>query len=101
MKKSLSKSEIIETLANKFNLSADTSKYAVNSILNKMSNAFASGNRVEIRRFGSFTVQKHEPRKWRNPKTGKSMNIEAQYLIHFKPGEPLRNKINTYFEPKV
>ena len=69
MKKSLSKSEIIETLANKFDISADTSKSAVNAILNQMSNDLASGKRIEIRRFGSFEVRKHEPKQARNPST--------------------------------
>jgi len=96
MNKSISKSEIIETLANKFYLSESQSKQAVDSILNSTINALASNDRIEIRGFGSFGVRKYEPRQVQNPKTGETLNIEAQYHAHFKAGEPLRKKVNLY-----
>ena len=54
MKKNYAKSEMIETLANKFKLTDEKSKSAVNTILDEMINTLASGNRIEIRGFGSF-----------------------------------------------
>ena len=101
MNKNVSKSEIIETLANKFSLTADTSKSAVNAILDQMTNALASGDRIEIRRLGSFEVREHKPRQARNPKTGENINIGSQHLTHFKAGKPLRDKINAYFKPET
>ena len=98
-KKNISKSEIIETLSKKFNLATPKTKQAVNAIIDSMIDSLASGDRVEIRGFGSFEVRKREPRQAKNPKTGERINIEAQHLVHFKAGEPLRDKINAYFKP--
>ena len=96
MNKSVSKSEIIETLATKFHLSELQSKKAVESILNSMIDTLANDGNIEIRRFGTFHVRKREPRIARNPKTGQKVNIDAQYHVHFKPGDPLRVKVNQY-----
>ena len=96
MNKSVSKSEIIETLTNKFRLSESQSKQAVESTLDSMIDTLARDGNIEIRRFGSLAVRKHAPRAGRNPKTGESVNVDAQYLVHFKPGEPLREKVNQY-----
>ena len=100
MNKSVSKSEIIETLASKFRLSESQSKQAVESILNSMIDTLADYDNIERRRFGSFHVRKREPRIARNPKTGQNVNIDAQYHVHFKPGEPLRLRLkeNLYAE---
>jgi integration host factor subunit beta len=96
MNQSISKSEIIETFANKFRLSELQSKQAVESILNSMIDTLVNDGNIEIRRFGTFHVRKREPRIARNPKTGEKINIDAQYHVHFKPGEPLRVKVNQY-----
>ena len=98
-KKNIHKSEIIETLSKRFNLTEPETKQAVNAIIDSMIDSLASGDRVEIRGFGSFEVRKREPRQAKNPKTGERINIEAQHLVHFKAGEPLRDKINAYFKP--
>jgi len=95
-KKNINKSEIIETLSKRFNLTEPETKQAVNAIVDSMIDSLSSGDRVEIRGFGSFEVRKHEPRQVRNPKTGERINIEAQHLVHFKAGEPLREKVNQY-----
>ena len=95
-KKNISKSEIIETLSKKINLATPKTKQAVNAIIDSMIDSLASGDRVEIRGFGSFGVRKREPRQARNPRTGESVNVDAQYFVHFKPGEPLREKVNQY-----
>ena len=96
MNKSISKSEIIETLANKFHLTESQSKQAVESILNSMIDTLANDGNIEVRGFGSFHVRKRDARKARNPKTGVKVNIDVQYHVHFKPGEPLRIKVNQY-----
>jgi integration host factor subunit beta len=101
MSKNVSKSEIIETLANKFSLTEGASKSAVNAILDGMINALASGDRIEIRRFGSFEVRERKPRQARNPKTGENIKIDSLHLVHFKAGKPLRDKINAYFKPET
>jgi integration host factor subunit beta len=100
IQKNIAKSEIIETLAHKFRLSERQSKEAVSVILDTMTHALASGDRIEVRGFGSFEVRKREARTTRNPKTGERVNIGAQYKPHFKAGAVLREKINAYVDEK-
>lgn len=98
MNKSISRSDIIETLANKFRLEQKTSELAIKIILTKMTDALAAGDRIEIRRFGSFEIRERAERIARNPKTGVKVSIPKQHSIHFKPGQPLREKINFYVQ---
>jgi integration host factor subunit beta len=96
MSKSISRSDLIETLANKFHIDNKISEKAVKSIINLMSSRLSQEERIEIRGFGSFEIRERTARAARNPKTGESVNLGRQYNVHFKAGEPLREKINRY-----
>ena len=68
---------------------------AVKCILEQMSQALATGERIEIRGFGSFSLHYRPPRKGRNPKTGDAVALTEKYAPHFKPGKELRNRVNS------
>ena len=59
-----------------------------------MTEALASGQRIELRGFGSFSLHYREPRRGRNPKTGDAVELTGQYVPHFKPGKELRERVN-------
>jgi integration host factor subunit beta len=59
-----------------------------------MSSALASGERIEVRGFGSFSLHYRPPRIGRNPKTGASVAISDKYVPHFKPGKELRERVD-------
>lgn len=93
--KSLMKSELIELMARKQNhLAYKDVELAVKSLLEQMSDALASGERIEIRGFGSFSLHFRPPRSGRNPKTGDSVSLPGKYVPHFKPGKELRERVN-------
>ena len=67
------KSELIERIARKqSHLAYKDVELAVKSIMEQMSNSLSSGERIEIRGFGSFSLHYRPPRAGRNPKTGDS-----------------------------
>lgn len=66
---------------------------AVRSLINILSNSLSSGERVEIRGFGSFNLQYHPPRSGRNPRTGEPIDISGKYAPYFKPGKELRKRV--------
>src|SRR3954447_18146370 len=66
----------------------------VNVILGKISDALAVGDRVEIRGFGAFSVEKLRARQGRNPRTGESVAVAEKKAVHFKPGKEIRERIN-------
>jgi len=59
-----------------------------------MSQALASGDRIEIRGFGSFSLHFRPPRLGRNPKTGEAVALAGKHVPHFKPGKELRERVN-------
>jgi integration host factor subunit beta len=92
----VTKSELIELLAGKNGLLApETVESAVKSVIEQMSHALSSGERIEIRGFGSFSLHYRAPRVGRNPKTGDSVELASRYVPHFKPGKELRDRVNS------
>ena len=67
---------------------------AIKTIINSMLESLASGKRIEIRGFGSFTLRYRKSRIGRNPKSGESVEIAERYVPHFKPGKKLKQKVN-------
>jgi len=91
----MTKSELIERIADQQEqLSVKDIELAVKMILEYMSQVLSTGERIEIRGFGSFSLHYREPRTGRNPKTGESVSLEGKYVPHFKPGKELRDRVN-------
>jgi integration host factor subunit beta len=89
------KSELINRIAAKITtLSVKDVELSVNHILECMSNSLASGARIEIRGFGSFSLHYRPPRKAHNPKTGERVYTTAKHTPHFKPGKDMRDRVN-------
>ncbi len=68
---------------------------SVKGLLEQMSSALASGERIEVRGFGSFSLRYRPPRTGRNPKTGDTVSLPAKYVPHFKPGKELRERVDS------
>jgi integration host factor subunit beta len=95
----MTKSELIDILAaDQDHLPYKDVEEALRKILERMSTALASGERIEIRGFGSFSLHYRPPRIGRNPKTGESVALAAKYVPHFKPGKELRDRVNLAFQ---
>ena len=92
----MTKSELVERIATKQDqLSVRDIELAVKTLLEQMTQALADGERIEIRGFGSFSLNYRAPRTGRNPKTGESVVLEGKYVPHFKPGKELSERVNT------
>lgn len=86
----MTKSELIESISQRFpQLSAKDTEVAVAEILRAISKTLATGNRVEIRGFGSFQLNYRPGRIARNPKTGETFPIPGKHAPHFKAGKEL------------
>ena len=91
----MTKSELVEKImeANGI-LSRKESEMVVNIIFDSMADALKSGDKVEIRGFGSFTIRERESREARNPKSGALVKIPAKKTPFFKTGKELRERVN-------
>ena len=91
----MTKSELIEMLsARQTHLKADDVDLAVKALLEMMGGALSTGERIEIRGFGSFSLHFRPPRTGRNPKTGSAVPLAGKYVPHFKPGKELRERVS-------
>lgn len=91
----MTRSELATSLAERFPdlLRADTDM-AVAEILGAIARTLGQGGRVEIRNFGTFTLNYRPPRIGRNPMTGEKVSVPGKYTPFFKPGRPLRERVD-------
>ena len=91
----MTKSDLIEKISfSQGQLSYRDVELSVKTIIEKMSDRLSSGERIEIRGFGSFCLHYRAPRMGRNPKTGEKVSLRAKHVPHFKPGKELRERVN-------
>jgi integration host factor subunit beta len=91
----MTKSELIARLAERFpQLVAKDAELAVKVILDAMTDALARGDRIEIRGFGSFSLNHRPPRIGRNPRSGERVDVPEKWVPHFKAGKELRERVD-------
>jgi integration host factor subunit beta len=89
----MNKSELIESLALKKSITFKKAEEVVNVLFASMIDALLSGDRIEIRGFGSFVVKEYDAYMGRNPKTGESIQVKAKKVPFFKVGKDLKEKV--------
>jgi integration host factor subunit beta len=95
----MTKSELIERIAQKQNqLAYKDVELTVKSLIAQMTHSLSTGERIEIRGFGSFSLHYRPARVGRNPKTGESVSLPGKHVPHFKPGKELRERIGNSHE---
>jgi integration host factor subunit beta len=91
----MTRSDLVEELAERFRqLTHKDAESAVKASLDAMSEALVRGHRIEIRGFGSFSINRRPPRMGRNPRSGESVAIPEKRVSHFKPGKALREAVD-------
>ncbi|BAO81279.1 bacterial nucleoid DNA-binding protein [Serpentinimonas raichei] len=91
----MTRSDLVQALAERFGqLGQRDAELAVKTILSAIAQALVKGQRVEVRGFGSFTLNERAARMGRNPRSGASVAIEAKRVPHFKPGKALREQVD-------
>ena len=91
----MTKAELAHEVANHSDLTKQQAKFVVQTVLNSIVEALQSGERVELRGFGSFRLNERKARVGRNPNTGESVQVPARKVAHFRPGKELRKLINS------
>ncbi len=90
----MNKSELIKALADETNIPLDDASLVVTTFFDAMKKSLLSGERIEIRGFGSFKIQEYEGYAGRNPKTGESVVVASKRLPFFRAGKELKEFIN-------
>ena len=90
----MNKSDIINLVSDKNNLSLADTEYSIKKIIDYMGVNLYQGDIIEIRGFGSFCLHTHKSRIARNPKTGDKIALERRNTVHFKPSKELKSRVN-------
>jgi len=89
----MNKSELIEQLSIKKDVSNKKAEDVVNIIFNSLADAMVAGERVEIRGLGSFVIKEYTTYTGRNPKTGEPITVRPKKLPFFKVGKELKERV--------
>ena len=90
----MNKSDLIMAVAEEADLTQRKSEEIVNLVFETMSKALISGDRIEIRGFGSFMVKQYKGYTGPNPKTGEKIEVKEKRLPFFKTGKELRDRVD-------
>src|SRR6476619_5971719 len=95
---SVTKSDLIETVAQKLHLPKGKAELIVNCIFDSMEESLKKGERIEIRGFGSFEIRHYKAYEGRNPRTGDPVGVQPKRLPFFKVGKELKERVNAAAE---
>jgi integration host factor subunit beta len=92
--KNMTKADLVEKVTRLGDLTRRDGEVIVETIFGSVIGALQSGDKIEIRGFGSFRIRQRNPRIGRNPKTGERVDVPAKRVPYFKPSKELRDLVN-------
>jgi integration host factor subunit beta len=89
----VTKKEIVRTISDEIGLTQLQTKEIVQKTFDAIVEALVSERRIELRNFGVFEVKRRAPRKARNPRTGDKVFVPEKYVVTFKPGKEMEERV--------
>lgn len=90
----MTKSELIEEVARRAQITKSRAELVVNCVFESMAETLARGGSIEVRGFGSFTVRHYKPYVGKNPRNADPVTVGPKKLPFFKVGKELRELVN-------
>lgn len=90
----MTKADLIEEVSHLMSMPREDSEVIVEAIFEKIVRSLSSGNKIEIRGFGSFGTRQRPPREIPNPKTGARVEVPSKQIPYFKPSKGLKKFVN-------
>jgi integration host factor subunit beta len=91
----MTKAELIEEVSRVVEMTRKDSEVIVEAIFDSIVKSLRTGDKIEIRGFGSFRTRQRQPRVGRNPKTGTRVDVPSKRIPYFKPSKELKDLVNT------
>lgn len=89
----MTKKEIVKTISDEIGLTQLKTKEIVQKTFDAIVEALVDERRIELRNFGVFEVKERAARKARNPRTGDPVNVPRKFVVTFKPGKEMEEKV--------
>ena len=90
----MTKADLIEEVSRVVEMTRKESEVIVETIFDSIVRSLRTGDKIEIRGFGSFRTRQRQPRVGRNPKTGARVEVPAKKIPYFKPSKELKDVVN-------
>ena len=94
----MTKKEIVKDIAEQVNLTQLKTKEIVQKTFDAIVETLVEQGRIELRNFGVFEVKKRAARKARNPRTGQRVEVPPKFVVTFKPGKKMEERIQQLTE---
>ena len=91
----MTKADLIEEVSRVVEMTRKESEVIVEAIFDSIVRSLRTGDKIEIRGFGSFRTRQRQPRIGRNPKTGARVEVPAKKIPYFKPSKELKDLLNS------
>ncbi len=89
----MTKKEIVRTISEQIGLTQLQTKEIVQKMFDAIVDTLVEQRRIELRNFGVFEVKRRAPRKARNPRTGARVEVPAKFVVTFKPGKEMEQRV--------
>ena len=89
----MTKKEIVKTISEEIGLTQLKTKEIVQKTFDAIVEALVEDRRIELRNFGVFEVKQRAARKARNPRTGDKVMVPSKYVVTFKPGKEMEERV--------
>jgi nucleoid DNA-binding protein len=89
----VTKKEIVKTISEEIGLTQLKTKEIVQKTFDAIVETLVEEGRIELRNFGVFEVKKRAARKARNPRTGDKVFVPEKYVVTFKPGKEMEERV--------
>jgi integration host factor subunit beta len=89
----VTKKEIVKAISDEIGLTQLKTKEIVQKTFDAIVKTLIEEKRIELRNFGVFEVKKRAARKARNPRTGEKVYVAEKYVVTFKPGKEMEEKV--------
>ncbi len=89
----MTKKEIVKTISEEIGLTQLKTKEIVQKTFDAIVETLVTEGRIELRNFGVFEVKKRAARRARNPRTGDKVSVPEKYVVTFKPGKEMEEKV--------
>jgi len=95
----MTKADLVEEVTQLGDLTRRDGEVIVDTIFDSVIHALKTGDKIEIRGFGSFRTRQRQSRVGRNPKTGTRVEVPAKKIPYFKPSKELKDVVNVGAKP--
>ena len=89
----MTKKEIVKTISDEIGLTQLKTKEIVQKTFDAIVETLVEERRIELRNFGVFEVKQRAARKARNPRTGAKVNVPEKFVVTFKPGKEMEERV--------